>query len=100
MSFDPSGMTVKEAAKALGGLSDGELEAIYNAELDGKGRKALLDNITDKRDDLREAAVEVAPEPEAAPEQEAPAPSNRRFVDVPARRGRGAARYVIIEEGS
>ena len=57
MSLDPGTLTVKAALKELAGLSDEELSAIYDAELDGKGRKSLLDEITAKRDDLREAAT-------------------------------------------
>mgnify|MGYP003675031119 CR=1 FL=1 len=56
MSFDPSAVTVKEAVKQLSGLSDSELSEVYDAELDGKGRKSLLDEITAKRDALREGA--------------------------------------------
>lgn len=58
MSFDPGEMTVKDAVKEIAGLSDSDLSAIYDAELDGKGRKSLLDKITAMRDDLREASAE------------------------------------------
>ena len=51
-----SDLTVKAAIKELPGLSDEELDALYDAELDGKGRKSLLDAITSARDDIREAA--------------------------------------------
>lgn len=56
MSFDPGELTVKDATKALDGLSDEELEAVYNAELAGKGRVSLLNAVTSKRDGLRESA--------------------------------------------
>jgi len=56
MSFDPGELTVKRATEALVGLSDEELEAVYDAELEGRGRVSLLNAITSKRDDLREAA--------------------------------------------
>jgi hypothetical protein len=70
MSFDPSDLTVKKAIEKLSGLSDEELDALYDAELEGKGRKSLLDAITSERDDIREEAAE-----EEAPEEEAPAPA-------------------------
>ena len=56
MSLDPSNLTVKKAIAKLAGLSDEELDALYDAELDGKGRKSLLDAITSARDDIREEA--------------------------------------------
>ena len=68
--MDPSNLTVKKAIAKLAGLSDEELDALYDAELDGKGRKSLLDAITSARDDIREEAAE-----EEAPEEEAPAPA-------------------------
>ena len=43
-----SDLTVKAAIKELPGLSDEELDALYDAELDGKGRKSLLDAITSR----------------------------------------------------
>ena len=52
-----SDLTVKAAIKELPGLSDEELDALYDAELDGKGRKSLLDAITSARDDIRAAAA-------------------------------------------
>jgi hypothetical protein len=69
MSFDPSDLTVKKATEKLAGLSDEELDALYDAELDGKGRKSLLDAITSARDDIREEAAveEEAPSPAPAP---------------------------------
>ena len=57
-----SDLTVKDAIKELPGLSDEELDALNDAELDGKGRKSLLDAITSARDDIRENA-----EPTSAP---------------------------------
>jgi len=60
MSFDPSAVTVKEAVKQLSGLSDSELSEVYAAELDGKGRKSLLDEITAKRDALRKDVAPVS----------------------------------------
>jgi hypothetical protein len=77
MSLDPSNLTVKKAIAKLAGLSDEELDALYDAELDGKGRKSLLDAITSARDDIREEATaeeEVAP-PAPAVEPPAPAPA-------------------------
>ena len=56
-----SALTVKAAIKELPGLSDEELDALYDAELDGKGRTSLLDAITSARDDIREEE-----EPESA----------------------------------
>jgi hypothetical protein len=85
MSFDPSAVTVKEAVKQLSGLSDSELSEVYDAELDGKGRKSLLDEITAKRDALREDA---APAAVAAPK--------RVLIRRPARPGAAAATYVKI----
>ena len=67
MSFNPSGLTVKKAIAKLAGMLDEDLSAVYDAELEGKGRKSLLDAITSARDDIREAVVEeevvVAAEP-------------------------------------
>ena len=83
MSFDPSAVTVKEAVKQLSGLSDSELSEVYDAEMDGKGRKSLLDEITAKRDALREDA--------------APAPK-REIIYRAARSGSAAAAYVKIVE--
>ena len=93
MSLDPGTLTVKAAVKELAGLSDEELSAIYDAELDGKGRKSLLDEITSRRDDLREEAVAVE-EPVAVVDV---VPSPNTYIDKPAGRGRGAARYVLTE---
>ena len=56
-----SDLTVKAGIKELQGLSDEELDALYDAELDGKGRTSLLDAITSARDDIREEE-----EPESA----------------------------------
>jgi len=83
MSFDPSAVTVKEAVKQLSGLSDSELSEVYDAEMDGKGRKSLLDEITAKRDALREEAAPVS-----APK--------RVLIRRPARPGSAAATYVKI----
>ena len=79
MSFDPSDLTVKKAIEKMHGLSDEELDALYDAELEGKGRKSLLDAITEVRADIREAApveevveeevVEAAPKVEESPEE-------------------------------
>ena len=55
-----SDLTVKDAIKELPGLSDEELDALYDAELDGKGRKSLLDAITSARDDIRENAEPIS----------------------------------------
>jgi len=82
MSFDPSTLTVKEAVKQLSGLSDSELSEVYDAELDGKGRKSLLDEITAKRDALRE---------DVEPKAEAP---KVEVIHRPARPGAAAASYV------
>ena len=80
--FDPGELTVKEAVKQLSGLSDDALSEVYDAELDGKGRKSLLDEITAKRDALRE---------DAAPKAEAP---KVEVIHRPARPGAAAASYV------
>ena len=71
MSFDPSTLTVKKATEKLDGLSDDDLAAVYDSELDGKGRKSLLDAITGVRDDMREDAPveEVIEEVAAAPRE-------------------------------
>lgn len=86
MSFDPSAVTVKEAVKQLSGLSDSELSEVYDAEMDGKGRKSLLDEITAKRDALRE---------DAAPKVDTP---KVEIIHRPARPGAAAAAYVKIVE--
>ena len=70
MSFDPSDLTVKKVIEKMHGLSDEELDALYDDELEGKGRTSLLDAITSARDDIREEDAE-----EEAPEEEAPAPA-------------------------
>jgi hypothetical protein len=72
MSFNPSGLTVKKAIAKLAGMSDEDLSAVYDAELEGKGRKSLLDAITSARDDIREDVVEevVVEEPAAEPASE------------------------------
>tara|TARA_R110002051_G_scaffold240943_1_gene301314 strand:+ start:800 stop:1069 length:270 start_codon:yes stop_codon:yes gene_type:complete len=86
--FDPGELTVKEAVKRLAGLSDDALSEVYDAELDGKGRKSLLDEITAKRDALRE---------DAAPAAVAAAPAPKRvLIRRPARPGSAAATYVKI----
>jgi hypothetical protein len=81
MPFDPSDLTVKKATEKLPDLSDEELDSLYDAELEGKGRKSMLDAITAARDDIREAtpaelihelAHVPAPAPSAAPK---PAPA-------------------------
>ena len=61
MSFNPSGLTVKKAIAKLAGMLDEDLSAVYDAELEGKGRKSLLDAITSARDDIREVVVEEEP---------------------------------------
>jgi hypothetical protein len=48
-------MTAKAVIEKLPGLSDEELDALYDDELDGKGRKSLLNAITARRDELRES---------------------------------------------
>jgi hypothetical protein len=67
MPFDPSDLTVKKVIEKMHGLSDEELDALYDDELEGKGRKSLLDAITAARDDIREDAEEEAPAPAPAP---------------------------------
>ena len=92
-----SDLTVKAAIKELPGLSDEELDALYDAELDGKGRKSLLDAITSARDDIREDA-EPAPVVTASPAPAAakPAPA-QELIHRPARPGSAAATYVKIK---
>ena len=77
--FDPSSMNTKDAIKAADGLSDAELDAVYEAELDGKARKSILDKLTAMREDLR--AAEAAPEetPVAIEAPEAPAAKAERI---------------------
>ena len=71
MSFDPSDLTVKKVIEKMHGLSDEELDALYDDELEGKGRTSLLDAITSARDDIREEdAEEEAPAPAPAPKPE------------------------------
>ena len=67
-TFNPSDHTVKEATKLLVGLSDDDLSEVYDSELDGKGRRSLLDTISAARDELREDAAEAATEADDAPE--------------------------------
>ena len=91
-----SDLTVRAAIKELPGLSDEALDALYDAELDGKGRTSLLDAITSARDDIREAA-EPAPVVAAPPALIAakPAPARER-IHRPARPGSAAATYVKL----
>jgi len=100
MSLDPSSMTVKEAKAALDGLSDDELSEAYEAELEGKGRRSLLDEIKARRDDLREVAPAPAPVVVEAPAPKPAAPVGRRVVERrparPARPGAAAASYAKI----
>ena len=93
MSFDPSSMTVKEAKAALAGLSDDELSGVYEAEREGKGRSSLLDEITAKRNDLREVAPAPAPAPKKAKAKSAP---KVEVVARPTRPGAAAASYIKI----
>jgi hypothetical protein len=70
-NFNPSDHTVKEATNLLVGLSDEDLAEAYDVELEGKGRRSLLDAISAARDEIREDAAEAATEaeePGAAPE--------------------------------
>ena len=90
MSFDPSDFSVKEAVKRLRGLDDSELEAVYDAEMDGRGRVSLLRDITSKRDSLREESTVEEPAP-AAPAAPAVDP---RIEHRPARPGAAAASYI------
>ncbi len=53
LPFDPSELNVKNVLDALDGLSDEELDALYEAELDGKARTSLLDGLTAAREALR-----------------------------------------------
>ena len=64
--FDPSELTVKAATKLLVDLSDDELSAVYNSELEAKGRRSLLDAISAARDGLREDIAEEVLEPKVA----------------------------------
>lgn len=66
MLFDPNSLTVKKAIAKLDGLTDEELSAVYDAELEGKGRKSLLDAVTSARDDIREVSSILAEAPVAA----------------------------------
>ena len=84
-----SDLTVKAAIKELPGLSDEELDALYDAELEGKGRKSLLNAITSARDDIREEE-EPAPVVTVPP---APA-ADVEFIRRPARPGQAAATYI------
>ena len=53
LPFDPSDFTVANATEKLDGLSDEELDAVYEAEIDDKQRTTLLDAITAAREALR-----------------------------------------------
>ena len=88
MSFDPSSLTVKKAKAKLDGLSDDELSEVYNVELEGKGRTALLDAITSARDDIREVSSMLA-EPSVAdmladfsPDDLEPEPAKEEPVEI------------------
>ena len=92
-----SDLTVKAAIKELPGLSDEELDALYDAELDGKGRTSLLDAITSARDDIREEE-EPAPVVTASPAPAAAKPAPvRELIHRPARPGQAAATYVRVK---
>jgi len=92
-------LTVKAAIKELPGLSDEELDALYDAELDGKGRKSLLDAITSARDDIREEE-EPAPVAAAPPAPAAKLAPNKEIIHRPARPGAAAAAYIVTKRGS
>mgnify|MGYP003138540522 CR=1 FL=1 len=90
-SFNPADHTVKEATKLLDGLSDDDLSGVYDSELEGKGRRSLLDAISAARDELREGAAEEAAEadePEAAPPQGVGHVGKEVFV--------GGKRYLVM----
>jgi hypothetical protein len=78
LPFDPNDLNAKNAIKALPGLTDEELDAVYEAELDGKARATVLHAITDSREGLvrEEEAEEEAEEiREEAAEAPAAAPA-------------------------
>ncbi len=100
MSIENVGdLTVKAAIKELPGLSDEELDALYDAELDGKGRTSLLDAITSARDDIREEA-EPAPVVTAPPAPAARLAPNKEIIRRPARPGAAEAAYIVTKGGS
>tara|TARA_R110000824_G_scaffold75364_2_gene191388 strand:- start:3764 stop:4057 length:294 start_codon:yes stop_codon:yes gene_type:complete len=60
--IQPGDHTVKEATKLLTGLTDEELAAAYDSELEGKGRRSLLGAISAARDTIREELEAVSSE--------------------------------------
>jgi len=60
LPFDPSDFTVANATEKLDGLSDEELDAVYEAEIVVKQRTTLLDAITAAREALRAPAPQLA----------------------------------------
>jgi hypothetical protein len=98
MSIDLKKMTAKQVVAELGGLSDEELEAIYSDELEGKGRRTILNAVSAARDNLREEA-EVAPVATDSPEPKKEKPmSNKEIIYRPARPGAARAAYVTTKE--
>ena len=64
--FDPSDFSVKAAIPKLSGLDNGQLKALYDAELAGKHRTSLMSAISSALDSNLEAE-EAAPKAPAAP---------------------------------
>ena len=59
LPFDPSDFTVANATEKLDGLSDEELDAVYEVEIDDKQRTTLLDAITAAREALRAPVPQI-----------------------------------------
>ena len=71
LPFDPNELSVKKALSSLDGLSDEELDALYEAELVDKSRSSLLDGLTAAREALHAPAEEEESDSSSLDEQRA-----------------------------
>ena len=77
--FDPSELTVKDARAQLSGLDLTDLEAVLQAEIDGKHRSSLIADIGRAIDALK-TSEEDAEEEEAAPVEPLIVSKTRRTI--------------------
>ena len=78
LPFDPSDLSVANATARLGGLDAEELDALRDAELEGKNRITLITAIDEAASDLADADAE---DQEVAAESSTPeAPSTSSSV--------------------
>jgi len=78
--FDPSELTVKSVCSRLPDLDLDGLEAVLEAEIDGKHRSSLIAEIGRAIDEIKTAEEDAAEEPE---EEAAPEPAAEEPVAAP-----------------